>query len=112
MHNKCDFFQEQIKKCNGLTANSGWAWRGVGKACWKRENAARSTLKSNPGLSARYSRNEVAGGAPPDRGRLIAAVVAIALGKRLPAARGCRASSTPQALAADAPHAFVGDAGS
>jgi hypothetical protein len=29
-----------------------------------------------------------------------------------PAARGCRASSTPQALAADAPHAFVGDAGS
>ncbi|MFY9897632.1 MAG: hypothetical protein WAK67_07525, partial [Xanthobacteraceae bacterium] len=47
----------------------------------------RSTLKSNPGLSARYSRNEVAGGAPPDRGRLIAAVVAIARGKRLPAAR-------------------------
>ena len=32
-----------------LTANSGWAWRGVGKACWKRENAARSTLKSNAG---------------------------------------------------------------
>ena len=62
-----------------LTANSGWAWRGVGKACWERENAARSTLKSNPGLSACHSRNEVAGGAPPDRGRLIAAVVAIAL---------------------------------
>ena len=46
-----------------LTANSGWAWRGVGKACWKRDNAARSTLN----LSARYSRNEVAGAARPDQ---------------------------------------------
>src|SRR5262249_61285599 len=44
-----------------LTAISGWEWRGVGKACWRRENAARSTLKSNRDLSARYSRNEGAG---------------------------------------------------
>jgi hypothetical protein len=46
------------------------------------------------------------------RGRVIADVVVIARGKRLPAARGCRASTTRQVVAADAPHAFVGDAGS
>ena len=78
------------------------------------EAGERGTLnvEVKPRLSARYSRNEVAGGAPPDRGRLIAALVAVARGKRLPAARGCRASSTRQVVAADAPHGFVGDAGS
>jgi hypothetical protein len=119
MHNKCDFFQEQIKKCNGLAERASDKtdrefWLGMARR-WEGmlEAGERGTLNVEvKPRCARYSRNEVAGGAPPDRGRLIAAVVAIARGKRLPAARGCRASSTPQALAADAPHAFVGDAGS
>jgi hypothetical protein len=68
MHNKCDFFQEQIKKCNGLAERASDKtdrefWLGMARR-WEGmlEAGERGRSKSKSGLdsSALYLKSAVA----------------------------------------------------
>ena len=75
MHNKCDFFQEQIKKCSGFAERASdktdrefWLgmarrWEGMLEA----EERGTFNVEVKPRFERRYSRNEVAGAARPDQ---------------------------------------------